>query len=71
MQEKDRERFIIRKTESERRDFWKILKSKKALAKKSGITILTWESFFGGLFKAEDGISDEFLDEKTLGNHDY
>ena len=26
---------------------------------------------FGGLFKKEDEISDELLDEQTLGNHDY
>ena len=37
MHEIDRESFIIRKAESERRDFWKILKSKKVLAKVSGI----------------------------------
>ena len=71
MHEIDRESFITKKTESERREFWKILKSKKVLAKVSGITIPTWESFFGGLFKAECEKSEEFLDEQTLGNHDY
>ena len=71
MHEIDCECFIIRKKESERRDFWKILKSKKVLAKVSGITIATWESYFGGLFKAEGEISDELLDNQTLENHDY
>ena len=46
MHEIDRQSFIIRKAESERRDFWKILKSKKVFAKVSGITIPTWESYF-------------------------
>ena len=67
----DRESFIIRKTESETRDFWKILKSKKVLAKVSGTTIPTWKSYFEGLFKAEGEISDKLLDEQTLGNHDF
>ena len=71
MHEIDRKSFIIRKAESERRDFWKILKSKKVVAKLSGITIPTWESYFGGLYKAEGETSDELLDEQTLGNHDY
>ena len=71
MHELDRESFLIRKAESERRDFWKTLKSKKVLAKVSGITIATWESCFEGLFKAEGDTSDELLDEQTLGNHDY
>ena len=53
MHEIDYESLIIRKAESEKRDFWKILKSKKVLAKVSGITIPTWESYFEGLFKAE------------------
>ena len=71
MHEIERKSFIIRKAESERRDFWKILKSKKVLAKVSGITIPNWESYFGGLFKAEGEISDELLDEQILGNLDY
>ena len=71
MHEIDYEFLIIRKAESEKRDFWKILKSKKVLAKVSGITIPTWESYFGGLIKAEGEITDELLDEQTLGNHDY
>ena len=71
MHEIDRESFIIRKAQSGRRDFWKILKSRKVLAKVSGITIPTWESYFGCLFKAESEISDELLDEQALGNHDY
>ena len=71
MHEIDRKSFIIRKTESERRDFWKNVKSKKVLAKVTGITIPSWESNFGGLFKIEGEISVELLDEQTLGNHDY
>ena len=71
MNERDRESFVIRKPESERRDFWKILKSKEILAKVSEFTIPTWESYFGGLFKAEGEISDEFLDEQTLRNYDF
>ena len=71
MHEIDRESFIIRKAQSERRDFWKILKSRKVLAKLSAIKIPNRESYFGGLFKAEGEISDELLDEQTLGNHDY
>ena len=71
MHEIDRESFIIRKAESERRDFWKTLKSIKVLAKVLGITIPTRESYFEGLFKAEGEISDELLDEQTLENHDY
>ena len=71
MHDIDRKSFIIRKAESEGRDFWKILKSKKVLAKVFGITVPTWESYFEGLFKAKGEISDELLDEQTLGNHDY
>ena len=71
MHEIDRESFIIRKAVSERREFWKILKSKKVLTKVFGITIPVWESYFEGLFKAEGEISDKLLDEQTLGNNDY
>ena len=44
---------------------------KESFSKISGITIPTRELYFGGLFKAEGEISDEFLDEQTLGNHNY
>ena len=71
MHERDREIFVTKKAESERRDFWKILKSKEILAKVSEVTFPTWESYFEGLIKAEGEISEELLDEQTLGNHDY
>ena len=67
MHETDRGIFLMRKAESERREIWKILKSKKILTKVSGITVPTWEPYFQGLFKAASEISDE----QTMGNHDY
>ena len=68
-QEIDRERFIIKKEESERRNFCIILK--KNLTKVSGITIPNWELYLEALFEAEGEILDNFLDEQILGNHDY